>query len=112
VHDPFETLLRTNLGGGTDGTAAMTLVQPMIAEPRNTVVVWISDFYESRVEELFASMAAIHRSGAKFIPVGSVNSSGSGSVSPWFKERFKDQGTPVISGHIRKLVRELKTFLA
>jgi hypothetical protein len=112
VHDPFETLLRTTLGGGTDGTAAMTLVQPMIAEPRNTVVVWISDFYESRVEELFASMAAIHRSGAKFIPVGSVNSSGSGSVSPWFKERFKDQGTPVISGHIRKLVRELKTFLA
>jgi hypothetical protein len=112
VHDPFETLLRTTLGGGTDGTAAMTLVQPMIAEPRNTVVVWISDFYESRVEELFASMAAIHRSGAKFIPVGSVNSSGSGSVSPWFKERFKDQGTPVISGHIRKLVHELKTFLA
>jgi hypothetical protein len=112
VHDPFETLLRTNLGGGTDGIAAMTLVQPMIAEPRDTVVVWISDFYESRVEELFASMAAIHRSGAKFIPVGSVNSSGSGSVSPWFKERFKDQGTPVISGHIRKLVRELKTFLA
>ena len=111
VHDPFETLLRTNLGGGTDGTAAMTLVQPMIAEPRNTVVVWISDFYESRVEELFASMAAIHRSGTKFIPVGSVNSSGQGSVSPWFKERFKDQGTPVISGHIRKLVHELKTFL-
>jgi VWA domain-containing protein len=112
VHDPFETLLRTNLGGGTDGTAAMMLVQPIIAEPRTTVVVWISDFYESRAEELFASMAAIHRSGAKFIPVGSVNSSGSGSVSPWFKERFKDQGTPVISGHIRKLVGELKTFLA
>jgi hypothetical protein len=112
VHDPFETLLRTNLGGGTDGTAAMTLVQPMIAEPRDTVLVWISDFYESRAEELFTRMAAIHRSGAKFIPVGSVNSSGSGSVSPWFKERFKDQGTPVISGHIRKLVRELKTFLA
>jgi hypothetical protein len=41
-----------------------------------------------------------------------VNSSGSASVNPWFKERFKDQGTPVISGHIRKLVRELKTFLA
>jgi hypothetical protein len=112
VHDPFETLLRTNLGGGTDGTVAMALVQPMIAEPRNTVVVWISDFCESRVEELFASMAAIHRSGAKFIPVGSVNSSGQGSVSPWFKERFKDQGTPVISGHIRKLIQELKTFLA
>jgi hypothetical protein len=111
VHDPFETLLRTKLGGGNDGMAAMAMTQPKIAEPRHTVVVWISDFYETRVEELFASMAAIHRSGAKFIPVGSVTSSGRGAVNPWFKERFKDLGTPVISGHIRKLVHELKTFL-
>ncbi|EFL21273.1 conserved hypothetical protein [Streptomyces himastatinicus ATCC 53653] len=112
VHDPFETLLRTNLGGGTDGTVAMALAQPKIAEPRNTVVVWISDFYEWQSEPLFESMAAIHRSGAKFIPVGSVTSSGRGSVNPWFRERFKDLGAPVLSGHIRKLVHELKTFLA
>ncbi|MGY0069423.1 vWA domain-containing protein [Streptomyces sp. QTS137] len=111
AHDPFETLLRTKLGGGTDGTAAMALAQPKIAEPRNTVVVWISDFYEWRTDELFESMSAIHRSGARFIPVGSVTSAGRGSVNPWFRERFKDLGTPVISGHIKKLVHELKTFL-
>ncbi|MET9775927.1 VWA domain-containing protein [Streptomyces sp. NPDC006367] len=111
AQDPFETLLRTKLGGGTDGTVAMALAQPKIAEPRNTVVVWISDFYEWRQQELFDSMAAVHRSGAKFIPVGSVTSSGRGSVNPWFRERFKDLGTPVISGHIKKLVHELKTFL-
>ncbi|MEU2602754.1 vWA domain-containing protein [Streptomyces hirsutus] len=111
AHDPFETLLRTKLGGGTDGTVAMALAQPKIAEPRNTVVVWISDFYEWRTDELFESMSAIHRSGAKFIPVGSVTSAGRGSVNPWFRERFKDLGTPVISGHIKKLVHELKTFL-
>ncbi|MFE8920413.1 vWA domain-containing protein [Streptomyces rochei] len=111
AHDPFETLLRTKLGGGTDGTVAMALAQPKIAEPRNTVVVWISDFYEWRQQELFDSMAAVHRSGAKFIPVGSVTSSGRGSVNPWFRERFKDLGAPVISGHIKKLVHELKTFL-
>ncbi|GAA3504719.1 hypothetical protein GCM10019016_118320 [Streptomyces prasinosporus] len=111
AHDPFETLLRTKLGGGTDGTVAMALAQPKIAEPRNTVVVWISDFYEWRTHELFESMAAVHRSGAKFIPVGSVTSSGRGSVNPWFREKFKDLGTPVISGHIKKLVHELKTFL-
>ncbi|MFD3734348.1 VWA domain-containing protein [Streptomyces sp. NPDC058632] len=111
AHDPFETLLRTKLGGGTDGTVAMALAQPKIAEPRNTVVVWISDFYEWRTDELFESMSAIHRSGAKFIPVGSVTSAGRGSVNPWFRERFKDLGTPVVSGHIKKLVHELKTFL-
>jgi hypothetical protein len=33
-------------------------------------------------------------------------------VYPWFRQKFKDLGTPVISGHIKKLVHELKNFLA
>ena len=111
VHDPFEVLLRTQLGGGTDGTAALTLAQPKVADPRNTVVVWISDFYELHEQQLFDGMAAMHRSGVKFIPVGSVNSGGHQSVNPWFRQHFKDQGTPVLSGHVRKLVQELKNFL-
>ncbi|MFI5935129.1 VWA domain-containing protein [Actinoplanes sp. NPDC051494] len=113
VHDPFEVLLRTNLGGGNDGPVAMALARPKIADPRNTVMVWISDFYEfDRSQPLFDGIEAVHRSGVRFIPVGSVNSSGSQSVNPWFRQRFKDLGTPVISGHIRKLVTELKNFVA
>jgi hypothetical protein len=112
VHDPFEVLLRTQLGGGTDGTVAMTLAQPKVADPRNTVVVWISDFYESQPQILFDGMLAMHRSGVKFIPVGSVSSGGQQSVNPWFRQRFKDMGAPVLSGHIKKLITELKSFLA
>jgi hypothetical protein len=113
VHDPFEVLLRTQLGGGNDGPVAMALARPKIADPRNTVMVWISDFYEfDRSQPLFEGIEAVHRSGVRFIPVGSVNSSGSQSVNPWFRQRFKDLGTPVISGHIRKLVTELKNFIA
>jgi hypothetical protein len=40
-----------------------------------------------------------------------VNSSSHQSVNPWFRQRFKDLGTPVISGHIGKLIFELKRFL-
>jgi hypothetical protein len=109
VHDPFEVLLRTTLGGGTDGTAAMALARPKIADPRNTVLVWISDFYDNR--SLINDFEAVHRSGVKFIPVGSVNSSGYQSVDSWYRQKLKDLGTPVISGHIRKLVHELKNFL-
>ncbi|WP_406356248.1 VWA domain-containing protein [Streptomyces sp. NBC_00658] len=113
VHDPFETLLRTKLGGGNDGPVAMAMARPKITEPRNTVMVWISDFYEfDRSQPLFEGIEAVHRSGVKFIPVGSVTSSGRQEVNPWFRERFKTLGTPVLSGHIRKLVHELKTFLA
>ncbi|MDP9794757.1 hypothetical protein J2S43_003269 [Catenuloplanes nepalensis] len=111
VHDPFEVLLRTQLGGGTDGTAALELTRPKIVDPRNTVVVWISDFYEWREQECWDGFSAIHRSGARFIPVGSVSSGGQQSVNPWFRQRFKDQGTPVLSGRIKKLVHELKNFL-
>ncbi|WP_312845754.1 MULTISPECIES: VWA domain-containing protein [Microbispora] len=112
VHDPFEVLLRTQLGGGTDGTAALALAQPKVADPRNTVVVWISDFYEWNSPAVFAGMEALHRSGVRLIPVGSVDSGGQQSVNPWFRQKLKDLGTPVISGHIRKLVFELKNFLA
>ncbi|MGN9841189.1 vWA domain-containing protein [Nonomuraea sp. H19] len=113
VHDPFEVLLRTKLGGGNDGPVAMAMARPKIADPRNTVMVWISDFYEfDRSQPLFDGIEAVHRSGVKFIPVGSVNSSGVQSVDPWFRKKLKDLGTPVISGHIRKLVFELKNFLA
>ncbi|GAA2674422.1 MULTISPECIES: VWA domain-containing protein [Nonomuraea] len=110
VHDPFEVLLRTTLGGGTNGTVAMALARPKITDPRNTVMVWISDFYDNR--SLITDFESLHRSGVRFIPVGSVNSSGNASVDPWFRQRLKDLGTPVISGHIRKLVLELKSFLA
>ncbi|AGZ41541.1 vWA domain-containing protein [Actinoplanes friuliensis] len=113
VHDPFEVLLRTNLGGGNDGPVAMAMAQPKITDPRNTVLVWISDFYEfDRSQPLFDGIEAVHRSGVRFIPVGSVTSSGAQSVNPWFRQRLKDLGTPVISGHIRKLVTELKNFVA
>jgi VWA domain-containing protein len=112
VHDPFEVLLRTQLGGGNDGPVAMAMARPKITDPRNTVLVWISDFYEfDRSQPLFDGIEAVYRSGVKFIPVGSVTSAGKQSVNPWFRERFKDLGTPVISGHIRKLVFELKSFL-
>ncbi|MGW0507175.1 VWA domain-containing protein [Micromonospora sp. NPDC003241] len=112
VHDPFEVLLRTNLGGGNDGPVAMAMARPKIVEPKNTVMVWISDFYEfGRSQPLFDGIEAVHRSGVRFIPVGSVSSSGQQSVNPWFRQRLKDLGTPVVSGHIRKLVFELKSFL-
>lgn len=110
VHDPFEVLLRTTLGGGTDGTAAMELARPKISDPRDTVLVWISDFYDN--PSLLGDFEGLRRSGVRFLPVGSVNSSGHASVNPWFRERLKALGTPVISGHIRKLVFELKNFLA
>ncbi|HEX6685948.1 MAG TPA: VWA domain-containing protein, partial [Candidatus Limnocylindrales bacterium] len=62
VHDPFEVLLRTKLGGGNDGPVAMAMARPKIADPRNTAMVWISDFYEFEASQpLFDGIQAVYR---------------------------------------------------
>lgn len=109
VSDPFEVLLRTRLGGGTDGTCAMPHVLGHVTDPRNTVVVWISDFYDNRA--LMPMFTALVRSGVRFVPVGSVSTSGYFSVDAWFRAELKALGTPVLSGSLRTLVRELKAAL-
>ncbi|MEO1273076.1 MAG: VWA containing CoxE family protein, partial [Myxococcota bacterium] len=109
VHDPFEVLLRTNLGGGNDGPTAMRHAAAKIRDPRNTVMVWISDFYD--YHELFGMCKAVKESGATFIPVGSVSTSGYFSLNPWFRDQFKKLGTPVISGSLKTLIREMKAVL-
>ncbi|GAA3351374.1 hypothetical protein GCM10020358_80820 [Amorphoplanes nipponensis] len=113
VHDPLEVLLRTSLGGGNDGPVALAVARRKITDPRRTALVWISDFYEyDRSAPLFAGLQAVHRSGVRLIPVGSVTSSGARSVNPWFRRRFEELGVPVLSGHLSKLVAELKSFVA
>lgn len=44
--DPVETLMKVQLGGGTDIGTAVAYAQSMVRTPRETVVVIISDFYE------------------------------------------------------------------
>ncbi|HMV68890.1 MAG TPA: VWA domain-containing protein, partial [Myxococcota bacterium] len=110
VHDPFEVLLRTQLGGGTDGTCALPYVTAHLGDPRRTVIAWISDFYDNRA--LMPVFTSFVRSGIKFLPVGSVSSSGYFSVDAWFRQELKALGTPVLSGSLRTLVRGLKAALA
>jgi hypothetical protein len=112
VSDPFEVLMRTKLGGGNDGPVAMQMALPKIQAPERTVMVWISDFYEFQASQpLFDMIKSVKESGVRFIPVGSVSSSGYQSVNPWFKKRLRDLGCPVISGNMKKLIWELKKFL-
>lgn len=109
VRDPFEVLLRTDLGGGNDGCVAMDLAKTKIVEPRRTVMVWISDFYERR--ELFPMIEQVVRSGVTFLGVGSVSGSGYFSVDPWYRDNFKRAGIPLLSGSLKTLVREMKAAL-
>ncbi|HKB38439.1 MAG TPA: VWA domain-containing protein [Gemmataceae bacterium] len=112
VHDPFEVLMRTRLGGGTHINKALLEAMENIEEPRHTGLVLISDFYEGGSnEELFKTIKGLKDSGVRFIPVGAVTSSGYFSVCEWFRARLKELGTPVLSGSIQKLIVELKNLI-
>jgi Mg-chelatase subunit ChlD len=112
VHDPFAVLMRTNLGGGNDGPKAMVEALAKVAEPRQTMMVWISDFYEFQNDRpLFEQIKAVKESGVRFIPVGALKSSGYFSLNEWFRARLKEIGLPVLTGDVRKLIGEIKDFL-
>jgi hypothetical protein len=111
VHDPFEVLLRTNLGGGTRGMVCMDCVRSKITNPKSTCLVWISDYYDCEDERLFGALKSIKDSGVTLIPVGSVGASGYLSINDWFKQKFRSIGTPLISGSVKTLVKEIKQFI-
>ncbi|KAB8146010.1 VWA domain-containing protein [Chloroflexia bacterium SDU3-3] len=109
VSDPFEVLMRTDLGGGTHINKALKQAAEKIEDPRRTSVVLISDFYEGGSDqELLNTILSLKQSGVHFIPVGSVTSSGYFSVSEWFRTRLKDHGMPILTGSPKKLIEELK----
>ena len=112
VNDPFEVLLRTQLGGGTHIYQALVEAAQKILEPKQTAMVLISDFYEGGSNQvLFDYIKSLKESGVHFIPVGSVTSSGYFSVDQWFRDRLKELGTPVLTGSPKKLIQELKKVI-
>lgn len=46
VTDPVETLMKVQLGGGTDITRAMQYAATLLENPRRSIVTVITDFYE------------------------------------------------------------------
>jgi Mg-chelatase subunit ChlD len=46
VEDPVETLMKVQLGGGTDIAQAMTYAASLVEYPRRTILVLITDFFE------------------------------------------------------------------
>lgn len=112
VHDPFEVLLRTQLGGGTYIYQALVEASQKILEPKNTVLVLISDFYEGGSHQiLFDYIKSLKESGLHFIPVGAVTSSGYFSVDQWFRTQLDQLGTPILTGSPKKLIQELKKVI-
>ena len=64
VAAPIELLFAAQLGGGTDIDQALAYAEGLVARPRDTIVVLVSDLYEGGdARSLVARMARLHAAG-------------------------------------------------
>ncbi|HXS90666.1 MAG TPA: VWA domain-containing protein [Steroidobacteraceae bacterium] len=72
--DPVETLMKVQLGGGTDIGQALAYAHSLIENPRRTIVVLISDFFEGApIERLFGVARRIIGDGATLLGLAALD---------------------------------------
>ncbi len=80
LDDPVELLFGVQLGGGTDINRAIGYCQSIIREPRNTILVLISDLYEGGVEtNLLQRATELIESGVQVITLLALSDEGAPS---------------------------------
>jgi Mg-chelatase subunit ChlD len=77
MQDPVDVLFGVQLGGGTDIAGALGYCASVITQPRDTILVLISDLYEGGVrEELLRRSAALVESGVQMIALLALSDDG------------------------------------
>ena len=73
VGQPVDVLLSVQLGGGTDITQALQYAGQLVREPKRTIVVLITDFYEGRPEQdLVNQVREMSEAGIRIIGLGAL----------------------------------------
>ena len=74
IGDPVEVLLGVQLGGGTDIALAMQYAAGRVVNPRRTLLVLISDFYEGGDSSaLLKTTLRLHESGVKLLGLAALD---------------------------------------
>lgn len=72
--DPVETLMQVQLGGGTDIAKALIYAESLVTNPRNTIIILISDFFEGGpVNYLYRVVGNLIESGVTLLGLASLD---------------------------------------
>src|SRR5205823_3267177 len=72
--DPVETLLKVQLGGGTDIGHALSYAASLVDNPRRTIVVLITDFFEGApVQRLLSVARSLLESGVTLLGLAALD---------------------------------------
>jgi Mg-chelatase subunit ChlD len=95
LDDPVELLFGVQLGGGTDINRAVGYCQSIIREPRNTILILISDLYEGGVEaNLLQRATELIESGVQFITLLALSDEGAPSYDHALAAKLAALGVP------------------
>lgn len=113
AHDPVEVLFSVQLGGGTLIERAVGHAAGLVANPRETLVVVLSDFYEGGPpERLYARVKDLVDAGVKVLGLAALGSEAQPEYDKQIAQQLVALGMPVaamtpehlaewVSAHVR-----------
>lgn len=95
LQDPVDLLFGVQLGGGTDINRAVSYCQGLIREPRNTILVLISDLYEGGVKDgLLRRANELVEAGVQFIALLALSDEGAPAYDRELAAQLAALGVP------------------
>lgn len=95
LSDPVDVLFGVQLGGGTDINRAVGYCQSLVRDPRNTIMVLISDLYEGGVEQnLLQRAGELVQSGVQVITLLALSDEGAPSYDRHLAAKLAALGVP------------------
>jgi Mg-chelatase subunit ChlD len=96
VTDPVEVLMKVQLGGGTDIGKAVGYAQTLVENPRRTIVVLITDFFEGASENiLVARIKALCDQGCTVLGLAALDEQANPSFNRDLARRIAAAGAHV-----------------
>jgi uncharacterized protein with von Willebrand factor type A (vWA) domain len=96
VADPVETIMKVQLGGGTDIGGALAYAAGLVETPRRTIVVLITDFYEGAPQErLFGVTRQLVESGVTLLGLAALDARAEPNYDRGTAGRMVDLGAHV-----------------
>jgi Mg-chelatase subunit ChlD len=98
LEDPVDVLFGVQLGGGTDIAGALSYCESMITNPRDTILVLISDLYEGGLtENLYRRTASLVSSGVTMIALLALSDEGAPAFDPKNASVMATLGVPAFA---------------
>lgn len=94
--DPVETLMKVQLGGGTDIAKAVRYAQSLIENPRRTIIVLVTDFYEGgNPADLVQATKEICEGGTTMLGLAALDDRANPTYDKELAQRMVNQGAHV-----------------